>query len=80
MDSKAFFGIFEDLIGNKAPIKVGDKVTSGLGNGSTAKGVLIAFPTQILPFCIVDGFITKFGVSKRDTKILVHSDSLKAAQ
>jgi hypothetical protein len=65
-------------IGGKQDLFIGQQVTANLNAFTEIKGKLVSKSTNLNPFCIVDGWITKNGIEIRDSRILVPLNLLKA--
>lgn len=71
------FGEILDLTNELRP---GQEVMAKTGPDTLIRGKLVSNPTELFPFCVINGTITCLGVSKNNDRLLAPKDLVKAVK
>lgn len=74
-------GIFGETFGEildlTNELKPGQKVIARTGPDTVIRGELVSNPTELFPFCVINGTITCLGVSKKSDWLLAPRGTVK---
>ena len=74
-------GIFGETFGEildlSAELRPGQAVIAKTGPDIVIRGVLVSNPTELFPFCVINGTITHLGISKKSDWLLAPRGAVK---